>query len=108
MKIEISRFVILKLVPRDLLYHLPVPKRLRDYLNTPFYYCEAIADWTDEKNLPTSSSANTSSLMALNEVEGEALPQPSQPESHPEVDERGQRESDPSATASITESPSTT
>ena len=37
--------MILKLVPRDLLYQLPVPKRIRDYLNTPFYYSEAIADW---------------------------------------------------------------
>ncbi len=47
-----SRFVILKLVPRDLLFHLPIPKRIRDYLNTPFYYSEAIADWTEENNSP--------------------------------------------------------
>ena len=44
--------MILKLVPRDLLFHLPIPKRIRDYLNTPFYYSEAIADWTDENNPP--------------------------------------------------------
>ncbi len=108
MAIENSRFVILKLVPRDLLYHLPVPKRLRDYLNTPFYYCEAIADWTDEKNLPTSSSLNTSSAMAVNEVEREVVIQPSQPESQQEVEDGGQHESDPSTTASISEAPSTT
>ena len=48
--------MILKLVPRDLLFQLPVPKRLREYLNTPFYYSEAIADWTEDKSVATTST----------------------------------------------------
>ena len=49
--------MILKLVPRDLLLHLSVPRRIRDYLNTPFNYCESISNWTDKKNI-TSDAAN--------------------------------------------------
>ena len=37
-----SRFVILKLVPRDHVDHLPVPNRIKDYLKTPNYYSENI------------------------------------------------------------------
>ena len=51
-----NRFVILALVPRDLLHQLPVPKRIRTYLDTPFYYSETIADWTVPGNDPLSSS----------------------------------------------------
>jgi len=36
------RFVILKLVPRDLIHQLPVPVQIQKYLNTPFYYSEDI------------------------------------------------------------------
>ena len=36
------RFVILKLVPRDLIDQLPVPVQIQKYLNTPFYYSEDI------------------------------------------------------------------
>eukprot|EP00095_Tigriopus_kingsejongensis_P004004 maker-scaffold1031_size68893-snap-gene-0.25 protein:Tk04004 transcript:maker-scaffold1031_size68893-snap-gene-0.25-mRNA-1 annotation:"suppressor of cytokine signaling 7" len=38
------RFVILELVPRDLLSSLHLPKSLKDFLNTPFYYSELIAN----------------------------------------------------------------
>ena len=47
--------MILALVPRDLLHQLPVPKRIRTYLDTPFYYSETIADWTVPGNEPASS-----------------------------------------------------
>ena len=50
------RFVILALVPRDLLHQLPVPKRIRTYLDTPFYYSETIADWAVPGNEPVSSN----------------------------------------------------
>ena len=46
--------MILALVPRDLLHQLPVPKRIRTYLDTPFYYSETIADWTVPGNEPVS------------------------------------------------------
>lgn len=35
-------------MPRDLLHRLPVPAKIRDYLDTPFYYSEAIT--TDASN----------------------------------------------------------
>ena len=35
-----GRFVILKLVPRDHVDQLPVPKRIKEYLKTPNYYSE--------------------------------------------------------------------
>ncbi len=34
------RFVILRLVPRDLLHKLPIPPKVQDYLNTSLYYSE--------------------------------------------------------------------
>jgi len=43
------RFVILKLVPRDLTHHLPVPTQVQKYLNTPHYYSEDIA--ADEEEI---------------------------------------------------------
>ena len=48
--------MILALVPRDLLHQLPVPKRIRTYLDTPFYYSETIADWVVPGNEPMSSN----------------------------------------------------
>lgn len=50
--------MILKLVPRDLLSQLPVPKRIQVYLDTPFYYSEAVADWTkdNEQQRPQSNA----------------------------------------------------
>lgn len=39
---HMCRFVILKAVRRDLIYSLPLPKRLKDYLNTPQYYTEDV------------------------------------------------------------------
>ena len=42
------RFVILKLVPRDHVDQLPVPKRIKDYLKTPNYYSENITEEEEE------------------------------------------------------------
>jgi suppressor of cytokine signaling 7 len=36
------RFVILKLVRRDLIPALPLPRRVIDYLSTPHYYSEQL------------------------------------------------------------------
>ena len=47
--ILINRFVILKLVPRDLTHQLPVPTQVQKYLNTPHYYSEDIA--ADEEEI---------------------------------------------------------
>ncbi|XP_050542786.1 uncharacterized protein LOC126906301 [Daktulosphaira vitifoliae] len=40
---HMCRFVLLKTVRRDLIYKLPLPRRLIDYLNTPHYYCEQLS-----------------------------------------------------------------
>jgi suppressor of cytokine signaling 7 len=37
---HLCRFVLLKHVRRDLIHTLPLPKRLKSYLNTPHYYSE--------------------------------------------------------------------
>ena len=40
--------MILKLVPRDHVDQLPVPKRIKDYLKTPNYYSENITEEEEE------------------------------------------------------------
>ena len=42
--------MILKLVPRDHVDQLPVPKRIKDYLKTPNYYSENITLEEDNEN----------------------------------------------------------
>uniref|UniRef100_A0A6P7GHC8 Uncharacterized protein LOC114342618 n=1 Tax=Diabrotica virgifera virgifera TaxID=50390 RepID=A0A6P7GHC8_DIAVI len=41
---HICRFVIHKNVRRDLIPSLPLPRRMIDYLNTPYYYTEHLVD----------------------------------------------------------------
>ncbi|OAD58426.1 Suppressor of cytokine signaling 7 [Eufriesea mexicana] len=50
------RFVILKMVRRDLIPTLPLPRRLIDYLSTPHYYSEQLAEQDDRVESPVSSS----------------------------------------------------
>ena len=44
------RFVILKMVPRDHVDQLPVPKRIKEYLKTPNYYSEKLEDVVENDN----------------------------------------------------------
>ena len=67
--------MILALVPRDLLHQLPVPKRIRTYLDTPFYYSETIADWTVPGNEPVST--NLSNIDGNETEVGHTSPLPS-------------------------------
>lgn len=46
----IVRFVIHKVVRRDLIPSLPLPRRMIDYLNTPHYYSEHLIDVEDTTN----------------------------------------------------------
>ncbi|RWS31422.1 uncharacterized protein B4U80_08971 [Leptotrombidium deliense] len=39
---HMCRFVILKYVRRDLIKQLPLPNRLKEYINTPYYYFEEV------------------------------------------------------------------
>lgn len=54
---HMCRFVILKMVRRDLIPTLPLPRRLIDYLSTPHYYSEQLAAEQDDRaESPVSSS----------------------------------------------------
>lgn len=54
---HMCRFIILKTVRRDLIDHLPLPRRLKDYLNTPHYYSEELATLSlENKKCPESTS----------------------------------------------------
>ncbi|XP_049864460.1 uncharacterized protein LOC126365850 isoform X1 [Schistocerca gregaria] len=52
---HMCRFVILKLVRRDLIHTLPLPRRVIDYLNTPHYYSEQLLE--DERSSSPSADA---------------------------------------------------
>ena len=54
------RFVILKLVPRDHVDQLPVPKRIMDYLKTPNYYSENIEDHPEKEEEQNENQIVTS------------------------------------------------
>ena len=57
--------MILKLVPRDHVDQLPVPKRIMDYLKTPNYYSENIEDHPDpEENNENENHVVTSQELA--------------------------------------------
>lgn len=47
---HLCRFVILKMVRKDLISSLPLPRRMIDYLNTPHYYSEQLFDITETDN----------------------------------------------------------
>ena len=55
-KFCLFRFVILKLVPRDHVDQLPVPKRIKDYLKTPNYYSENITEEEEDEEKPIDES----------------------------------------------------
>lgn len=45
---HLCRFIILKSVRRDLISTLPLPRRMKDYLNTPHYYSEELANLSQQ------------------------------------------------------------
>ncbi|CAG2162343.1 unnamed protein product [Oppiella nova] len=47
---HMCRFVILKHVRRDLIDDLPLPKMLKCYLNTPYYYSEELALMSEQQS----------------------------------------------------------
>lgn len=49
---HLSRFVILKLIRRDQISMLPLPKRLREYLNTTHYYSEQLQGSLQHSHAP--------------------------------------------------------
>ncbi|XP_063240976.1 uncharacterized protein LOC134541442 [Bacillus rossius redtenbacheri] len=54
---HMCRFVILKLVRRDLIPTLPLPRRLIDYLSTPHYYSEQLLE--DDRGSSKGPSPST-------------------------------------------------
>lgn len=69
---HMCRFVILKLVRRDLLCKLPLPRRMIDYLNTPYYYSEQLSDVTEEQE-ENNLSNNTVPLFSNAEITQNAV-----------------------------------
>ena len=58
--------MILKLVPRDHVDQLPVPKRIKDYLKTPNYYSENIEDTDEESAKNMNPNPDTNDAETLN------------------------------------------
>jgi len=48
---HLCRYVIVKLVRKDHLESLPIPNRIKTYLNTPFYYSEQVAEENEESGV---------------------------------------------------------
>lgn len=70
---HLCRYVIVKVVRKDHLDQLPVPSRIKSYLNTPFYYSEQVTGNEDsvqsledveETTEETSEEAETPSVMS--------------------------------------------
>ncbi|XP_069692519.1 uncharacterized protein Socs16D isoform X2 [Periplaneta americana] len=59
---HMCRFVILKLVRRDLIPTLPLPRRLIDYLSTPHYYSEQLV--VDEESAPSPDDVDVFSFVS--------------------------------------------
>lgn len=53
---HMCRFVILKVVRRDLISSLPLPRRVLDYLSSPHYYSEQLAE-EEQNGSPSSPSS---------------------------------------------------
>jgi len=79
---HMCRFVILKLVPRDHVDQLPVPKRIKDYLKTPNYYSENIEENEETDELVTATEPNQeSSSDVISSIEDPSLQEDQQQES---------------------------
>lgn len=55
MLLLVFRFVILKLVRKDRITQLPLPRRIIDYLSTQHYYSEQLMEW-EEQDSPVENS----------------------------------------------------
>ncbi|KAF5279090.1 hypothetical protein FQA39_LY05768 [Lamprigera yunnana] len=64
---HMCRFVILKMVRRDLLCKLPLPRRMIDYLNTPYYYSEHLSEVFNEHE--ENNLSNNNSVHLFNNAE---------------------------------------
>ncbi|CAG9821608.1 unnamed protein product [Phaedon cochleariae] len=55
---HMCRFVIHKNVRRDLIPGLPLPRRMIDYLNTPYYYSEHFVEVSEDDPVPSAPTLN--------------------------------------------------
>ncbi|XP_067002939.2 uncharacterized protein [Anabrus simplex] len=62
---HMCRFVILKLVRRDLINILPLPRRVIDYLSTPHYYSEQLLEEDKGSSLGPSPSVDDIDLFSF-------------------------------------------
>lgn len=78
----IFRFIIVKRVRRDFLSTLPLPQRLKDYLNSPHYYSEQVEQcMSSSKN---NGSTQSEKPIRNNNLHTRFTPQPSQSSRRPE------------------------
>jgi len=64
---HLCRYIIVKHVRKDHLDQLPVPKRIKNYLNTQFYYSEQVAE--DEEAAEAEAEAGPEQLLELGQIE---------------------------------------
>merc|ERR1712042_225024 len=64
---HLCRYIIVKHVRKDHLDQLPVPKRIKNYLNTQYYYSEQVAE--DEEAAEAESEAGPDQLLELGQLE---------------------------------------
>lgn len=62
------RFVILKVVRKDLIPSLPLPRRMIDYLSSPHYYSEHLID-VEETEEPSKTVTEQTTEQTTNEDE---------------------------------------
>lgn len=70
MNLYCSRFVINKLVRKDLIETLPLPRRMIDYLSTPHYHSELISDEEQRPDVSYDSTDEGSTDLELQSVFG--------------------------------------
>jgi len=81
---HLCRYVIVKLVRKDHLESLPIPNRIKTYLNTPFYYSEQVA----EENEEAGAGINLEDVLQNDEPSLDAqqpVLQPNQEDDHNEI-----------------------
>jgi len=64
---HLCRYIIVKHVRKDHLDQLPVPKRIKNYLNTQYYYSEQVAE--DEEAAEAESESGPDQLLELGQLE---------------------------------------
>lgn len=71
---HMCRFVIHKNVRRDLIPSLPLPRRMIDYLNTPYYYTELLVDVREQDEEKDDNHVNLDNQHNVQLVDNSIVP----------------------------------